>query len=605
MPDDSHATEEVNHGHKEHWTHTLLHPFTALNSHQITTLACSAVAAFVGVYLTDEVTSTFTDVFYTGPLSPGQLSGFFFCYFSAILALALRYHRNPFNEEFLTIATAAAEFGGYMFLFFMCDRTTLVPRKAKRHDMDLFWILWGFLVVAALFTLRKAKAPAHHPPATSSVAAPPPTAASIEEGSVQPHQQQQAAEKATAPLVATPSPTSHDSGIFHVKHLQRDQTEEWKGWMQMMFLWYHYFNATEIYNVIRLYIAAYVWMTGFGNFSYYYIKKDFCMNRFVAMQWRLNFMVTWTCAILGNEYMLYYICPLHTLFTLFIYFGLGINYPLNYTKWGLVAKFAILFVIAFVMWDIKGVFSFLWRPFTLLVQYHDPYKPSRPILSEWEFRTFLDHFVWIVGMFMACNHPRFDAWLEKLDSLPTARSNAIKGAVVAAVGVVGYWYVSAILLLPKKEYNAIHPYTSFIPIVLFIILRNIFTIARQYHLHLFEFLGKTTLETYIAQFHIWMATTGINGSPKKLLSIFPEDWFITNFIVLSVFFFFVSYRLFQCTNAIKPILVPSKATDDVVKRNVVVGVALVMTVYVLCAVMAMVQGHYIYAPFSDIKSPTS
>ena len=39
--------------------------------------------------------------------------------------------------------------------------------------------------------------------------------------------------------------------------LQRDQTEEWKGWMQIMFLWYHYFEAKELYNAIRLYIAAY------------------------------------------------------------------------------------------------------------------------------------------------------------------------------------------------------------------------------------------------------------------------------------------------------------------------------------------------------------
>ena len=44
----------------------------------------------------------------------------------------------------------------------------------------------------------------------------------------------------------------------------RDQTAEWKGWMQVMFVWYHYFAAKEWYNWIRVYIAAYVWMTGFG-----------------------------------------------------------------------------------------------------------------------------------------------------------------------------------------------------------------------------------------------------------------------------------------------------------------------------------------------------
>jgi hypothetical protein len=52
---------------------------------------------------------------------------------------------------------------------------------------------------------------------------------------------------------------------------------------QVLFLMYHYFTATEIYNAIRVFIAAYVWMTGFGNFSYYYTKKDFSLARFAQV----------------------------------------------------------------------------------------------------------------------------------------------------------------------------------------------------------------------------------------------------------------------------------------------------------------------------------
>lgn len=33
---------------------------------------------------------------------------------------------------------------------------------------------------------------------------------------------------------------------------------------QVLFLLYHYYNAKEIYNAIRVFIAAYVWLTGFG-----------------------------------------------------------------------------------------------------------------------------------------------------------------------------------------------------------------------------------------------------------------------------------------------------------------------------------------------------
>ena len=66
-------------------------------------------------------------------------------------------------------------------------------------------------------------------------------------------------------------------------------------------------------------------------------------------------------------------------------------------------------------------------------------------------------------------------------------------------------------MLPKRAYNAVHPFTSFIPIFCYMVLRNCSPTLRRYHMHLFAWCGKVTLETYILQFHIWMKTTGING----------------------------------------------------------------------------------------------
>jgi hypothetical protein len=53
-------------------------------------------------------------------------------------------------------------------------------------------------------------------------------------------------------------------------------------------LLYHYFVAKEMYNAIRVFIAAYVWMTGFGNFSYYYVRKDFSVGRFCQVSQLLS-----------------------------------------------------------------------------------------------------------------------------------------------------------------------------------------------------------------------------------------------------------------------------------------------------------------------------
>lgn len=92
----------------------------------------------------------------------------------------------------------------------------------------------------------------------------------------------------------------------------------------MLFLLYHYFEAREAYNAIRIFIAGYVWMTGFGNFSYYYRSGDFSVGRFCQMMWRLNFLVIFCCVVLQNSYMLYYICPMHTIYTVFVYAALAV-----------------------------------------------------------------------------------------------------------------------------------------------------------------------------------------------------------------------------------------------------------------------------------------
>ena len=95
------------------------------------------------------------------------------------------------------------------------DARVAAPPRNQVHDMDMFWCVAFILLVSSALNVRKSKG-----------------------GDV----------------------------------LNREQTEEWKGWMQFMFLMYHYFSAHEVYNSIRVFITAYVWMTGFGNFSFFYLK---------------------------------------------------------------------------------------------------------------------------------------------------------------------------------------------------------------------------------------------------------------------------------------------------------------------------------------------
>jgi len=329
--------------------------------------------------------------------------------------------------------------------------------------------------------------------------------------------------------------------------LNREQTEEWKGVMQLLFVLYHYFAAKEMYNLIRVFIAAYVWMTGYGNFFFFAKTNDYSAARLVKMLFRLNFFVALVCIALNREFMQYYVCALHTFYFLCVYAMMGICWQWNKSDRLLALKFLVLFGVLFVLFDVPswGVFQAVFGPFSLFY-WNDS-------LWEWWFRSSLDHYATALGMLCAWNVKRLEDFLARIggDSTGTSSRKWVVQGVVAAVCLVigGFWMVYC-LWLPKAAYNAQHPYTSIIPIALYILLRNLNPFLRRHVSHLFSWFGKITLETYILQFHVWLS-----DDAATILTYTP-DYPLFNWVLSSAIYIALSLLMFQLTNLISDALIP-------------------------------------------------
>ncbi|XP_026155873.1 N-acetylneuraminate (7)9-O-acetyltransferase isoform X2 [Mastacembelus armatus] len=353
-------------------------------------------------------------------------------------------------------------------------------------------------------------------------------------------------------------------GVFYsenskeTKLLNREQTDEWKGWMQLVILIYHISGASAfipVYMHVRVLVAAYLFQTGYGHFSFFWLKGDFGLYRVCQVLFRLNFLVLVLCMVMDRPYQFYYFVPLVTFWFVVIYATMAMWPQILQKKanssgiWhlGVLAKLlGLLLFICFFAFS-QGVFVSIFSvwPISKLFELNGS-------IHEWWFRWKLDRFAVIHGMLFAFIY----LVLQKRQVLSEGKGENLFSAKISNLllflSVVFFitYSIWASSCKTKTECNEMHPYISVVQILAFILIRNIPGYARSIYSSFFAWFGKISLELFICQYHIWLA-----ADTKGILVLIPGNPSL-NIMVSTFIFVCVAHEISLITNDLAQVVIP-------------------------------------------------
>lgn len=367
-----------------------------------------------------------------------------------------------------------------------------------------------------------------------------------------------------------------DSKFTRVMH--RDQTDEMKGFMIIVILIYYMTGATRvipIFMIIKTFISTFLFLTGYQHFSYFWQTGNNGIVRFLNVMFRINFMTIVLCFSMNRPYQFYFFAPLVSFWfaVTYIFFTLPPRITAQtienntYQYLYLVIKFICLLSVITVLYMSEVFFEriFLMRPWRALFVSADDF------VDEWWYRYKLDRYSAAYGMmfsaiFIAAQ--KFNIVDDSNHGNLFSRRISLSSTLLSIAGL-GFYTTFTFFCKNKLDCEEIHSYVVFIPIISFIVLRNISGVLRTRFSTLFSWFGKISLELFICMHHIWLAAD--RHGVLVLLPGFPT----LNIIITSFIFVCISHEIHRLTQVLVSYAVPPNDWKLAV-RNLVLFIVVII-----------------------------
>lgn len=334
--------------------------------------------------------------------------------------------------------------------------------------------------------------------------------------------------------------------------LSRDQTEEWKGWMQIYILAYHWCESWKsmwLFALVRLTVAAYLFQTGYNHTTYFLVKKDFSFQRVASVLLRLNLLTLGLAYFMESNWVYYYFSPLCSFWFLATYLIMWIGHRrLNDDTRLLFLKVAVCSILislvissnSMTRWwfsVFKTVFNIQWNP------------------GAWNGRIQETMYVPYWGMLLAI------ANLRMKKSLPPYLRYTLASCGLVLVMAFVIKVMSG--LKSNNQYSMYHPFIAVLPIFTFIAFRNISTFTRNYSSRAMIWVGRCSLELYILQGHLWVAAdyTGVLIIPGLSTEATARGRIKSLIITIPIFLWISSQAATATGNLVKIILPNASSTS--------------------------------------------